>query len=96
MKLTLTSDNDEQLQRVTDSFRKEIKGGTGWHRLGYLMILLDENDKAEEIYSKLLDHTSADKQTELASLKNQLGIIKAKKSDYKTEQSLFEEAANIE
>jgi len=96
VKLMLTSDNDEQLQHVTDSLRKEIGGGTGWHRLGYLMILLDENKKAEEIYTKLLDHTSTDKHADLAAIYNQLGLINEKKGDYETALSFFLKVDDIE
>jgi tetratricopeptide (TPR) repeat protein len=96
VKLTLTNDSDEQLKHVTDSLRQEIGEGTGWHRLGYLMIMLDETEKAEEIYSKLLDITSADKQKERAILYNQFGIINENKSDYKTALSFFQKTADIE
>ncbi|CAF0860430.1 unnamed protein product [Didymodactylos carnosus] len=96
VKLILTNDNDEQLKRITDSLRKEIGEGTGWHRLGYLMIMLDEIDKAEKIYTRLLYQTSHDKWQNLAALNNQLGIISEKKGNYKNALSFFQNTRDIE
>ncbi|CAF3869873.1 unnamed protein product, partial [Rotaria sp. Silwood1] len=31
--LKLTSDDDQQLRRLTDHIREESSGGTGWHRM---------------------------------------------------------------
>ncbi|UJR34825.1 hypothetical protein I4U23_027606 [Adineta vaga] len=86
--LTLTNDNDEQLKRFTASLRKEIGEGNGWHQLGYLMIMLDKIDQAEEIYTRLLSQTSNDKRQNLAALNNQLGIISEKKDNFEGVTSL--------
>src|ERR1700722_4121970 len=38
VELALTSDDDPELQQLTEHMRKEIRGATGWHRLGQLLI----------------------------------------------------------
>jgi uncharacterized protein HemY len=48
--LSFTSNNDEQLQCLTEQIRKKTWGPAGWRRLGQLMVKIGEFDKAEEIY----------------------------------------------
>ena len=47
VELTLTSDNDPQLLALTKCISEEIKGSTGWDRLGNLMIKLGQFNKAK-------------------------------------------------
>ncbi|CAF0946802.1 unnamed protein product [Adineta ricciae] len=82
VQLALTSDNDEQLRQVTEQMKIEIEGGSDWHRLGHLMAKMDNFDKAEEIYSTLLEAADKTKLQELAPLYHQLGYVKKKKGDY--------------
>ncbi len=56
VKLILTSDTDEQLARVTEHLREQIKKETGWYGLGYLMAKMGEFDRAEEIYTLLTEN----------------------------------------
>ena len=35
--LKLTSEIDEELIKLANCLRQEIEGGTGWHRLAYLL-----------------------------------------------------------
>ncbi|UJR12859.1 hypothetical protein I4U23_017033 [Adineta vaga] len=56
MSLTLTSDNDKQLDAVTERIRKDsFPHANGWPRLGLVLIKMGQNEKAEEIYEILLD-----------------------------------------
>ena len=79
--LTLTSDNDEQLNQLTEHMRKTIQGPTGLHRLGTLMIKMGEFSKAEEIFVALASKASKSDRKQLASLQNQLGYIHDEKGD---------------
>jgi len=79
--LTLTSDNDEQLTQLTEHMRKATLGPTGLHRLGTLMIKMGEFNKAEDIFTTLLNTTSDSDRKQLASLQNQLGYINDEKGD---------------
>jgi tetratricopeptide (TPR) repeat protein len=56
--LTLTDDNDPQLQALTEQMREETREWTGWFRLGQLMIKLGQFNKAEELYEILLQQTT--------------------------------------
>jgi tetratricopeptide (TPR) repeat protein len=75
VELILTSDNDQQLQALTERMRHDIQG-TGFQRLGALMLELGQYDKALEVYETLLSatHSNADRQA-LSSVHNQLGAI---------------------
>lgn len=73
--LTLTSDNDGQLQRLAERLRTEIEGPNPFHRLGKLLIKMGELDKAQEICKTLLETISNVDLEQLVSLYNQLGYI---------------------
>ncbi|CAF3392408.1 unnamed protein product [Rotaria socialis] len=81
--LKLTSENDPQLTQLTKYIREKIRGGTGLHRMGALMHRMGEFNKAEEIYTILLEATSDDRK-ELAFLHHQLGYINDQKGDLTT------------
>ena len=72
----MTSDNDEQIQILTERLREETLGSTGWHRLGQLMIRIDEMEKAEEIYHILIDSTASSDEESRVYLYSQLGHTK--------------------
>lgn len=74
VKLVLTSDNDQQLDTLTERIRKETEGYTGWDRFGRLLITIGEFNKAEEVYQTLFYQTFDTHQK--AYLCNQLGITK--------------------
>ncbi|CAF1048279.1 unnamed protein product [Adineta steineri] len=73
--LKLTSDNDEQLAKVTEQMKTEIAGGTDWHALGHLMTKIDRFDKAEEVYKTLLETTDKKNSKDIAQLYHQLGYV---------------------
>jgi tetratricopeptide (TPR) repeat protein len=78
--LTLTGDNDPQLHALTERMQEETKGSTGWHRLGKLMVQLDQFNKAEELYEILLKQTTDER--EKAHLYGMLGGIKYSQREY--------------
>ncbi|CAF0922245.1 unnamed protein product [Adineta steineri] len=58
VELRSTSDDDQQLRLLTDRIRGEAGGGTGWQRLGILLLHIGQFDKAEELSNALLEQTS--------------------------------------
>ncbi|CAF1351267.1 unnamed protein product [Adineta steineri] len=58
VELQLTSDDDQQLRLLTDRIREEASSSTGWLRLGKLLLKIGQFNKAEELYSVLLEQTS--------------------------------------
>jgi tetratricopeptide (TPR) repeat protein len=79
-----------------DHIREEIGGGTGWHRLGNMMIRLGEYKKAEEVYETLLHSTQSDNQSEIAHLYHQLGFIQKEKGDLNTAQIYFQKTLKLQ
>ncbi|CAF0878240.1 unnamed protein product [Adineta steineri] len=79
VELELTSDDDEQLRVLTDRIRKEA-GGTGWQRLGKLLLKIGEFNKAKELYNVLLEQTS--NEGTKAFYYCQLGLVHYNQGDY--------------
>jgi tetratricopeptide (TPR) repeat protein len=95
--LTITNDNDEQLQQLKQYMRKETEKATGLERLGSLMMQMGQFDKAEKIYNTLYEIVSHDNdQKELATIYNQLGIISCEKHDLTNALSFYQKSLDIE
>jgi tetratricopeptide (TPR) repeat protein len=89
--LTLTDDNDPQLQALTERMREETSSGCeGWLRLGELMIKLGQFNKAEELYDILLQQKTDI--GEKANLFHQLGWIKTDQGKYEEAVEFYEKA----
>ncbi|CAF3531226.1 unnamed protein product [Adineta steineri] len=80
VELQLTSDDDQQLRVLTDGIREEAGGGTGWQRLGDLLLKIGQFNKAEELYNALLEQTS--NESEKGFYYGCLGFIKNDQGDY--------------
>ena len=80
VELTLTSDDDPQLRQLTENIRKETGGSTTWDRIGQLLFKLSQFDKAEELYTVLLETTSNERAK--ASYYINLGCAKNNQQDY--------------
>jgi tetratricopeptide (TPR) repeat protein len=94
--LTLTSDNDQQLDQLTQQMRKEIRGTTGLHRMGQLMIRMGHFNKAEEIYIQSLQTISDDDDpADLAHIHHQLGSISNEKGDLSSALSHYQQSLDI-
>jgi tetratricopeptide (TPR) repeat protein len=93
VELKLTADNDEQLRTLTEHIRKETSGETGWKRLGRLLIKLKQFDKAEELYTILLEQTLDE--GEKAQYYNNLGCIKDDQGDYETAIGYYKQGLAI-
>ncbi|CAF1594574.1 unnamed protein product [Adineta ricciae] len=93
VQLQLTADDDPQLRVLTDRIESEVRGSTGWQRLGTLLLKLGQLDKAEELYTVLLEQTS-DKSGR-ALYYHQLGYLKDDQGDFKTAIDYYEKALEI-
>ncbi|CAF0816398.1 unnamed protein product [Adineta steineri] len=94
VELQLTSDDDEQLRLLTDRIREEAGSGTGWQRLGNLLLKIDQFNKAEELYKVLLEQTSDE--NEKQHYYNQLGYVKDEQGDYEKAIWYYEQALEID
>ncbi|CAF1330574.1 unnamed protein product, partial [Rotaria magnacalcarata] len=92
VQLTITDDNDPQLSTLTNRIREEI-GGTGWHRMGKLMLQVGHFDQAEELYQELLKNASTD--SERALIYHQLGYLKIDQGKYPEAVKFYEESLEI-
>ncbi|UJR15061.1 hypothetical protein I4U23_002032 [Adineta vaga] len=92
--LTLTSDNDKELVALTDRIREEsFPDNEGWYRLGLVLIQMGHNNKAEEVYDKLLEQTI--NESDKASIYGQLGWIKYNQKQYHKALILYENSIFI-
>ncbi|CAF1310619.1 unnamed protein product [Adineta ricciae] len=93
VQLQLTADDDPQLRVLTDRIESEVGGGTGWQRLGNLLLKIRQLDKAEELYTTLLGQTS--NKSDRALYYHQLGYLKNAQGDYKMAIEYYEKALEI-
>ncbi|CAF1471574.1 unnamed protein product, partial [Adineta steineri] len=92
--LTPTTDNDPELNRLTDYIRqKSHPDAEGWYRLGSVLYKMGQFDKAEEIYQVLLDQTKDDRNK--APIYQQLGSIKNNHGKYEEAITLYEKSLAI-
>ena len=82
VELILINTNNEDLKQLTEYIRQQLSDFTKWERLGQLLIIMGNFDKAEEIFKILLQETFKDNEKIQSSLFYQLGNIKNKKGDY--------------
>ncbi|CAF1062420.1 unnamed protein product [Adineta steineri] len=90
IELELTSDDDQQLRLLTDHIREEAGSGTGWQRLGDLLITIGQFNKAEELYDVLLEQTSDEDEKPIYY--HQLGCIKDDQGEYEKAIWYYEQA----
>ncbi|CAF1055478.1 unnamed protein product [Adineta steineri] len=92
VELQLTADDDQQLRALTDRIREEA-GGTGWQRLGNLLLKIGQFNKAEKLYNALLEQTSDESET--AYYYNQLGFIHSNQGNYGKAIQYYEQGLKI-
>ncbi|CAF1106927.1 unnamed protein product [Adineta steineri] len=81
VELELTSDDDQQLRLLTDRIREETDDDdSGWQRLGNLLLIIGQLNKAEELFNVLLEQTSDE--SEKALYYGCLGSVKRNQGDY--------------
>ncbi|CAF3382081.1 unnamed protein product [Rotaria socialis] len=91
--LKLTSNDDNQLRQLTESIRREAVGPTGWARLGQMLLKIGQFEKAEELYTALLEQ--APTESDRALFYNQLGLMKYNQAKYKEAISFHEKSLKI-
>ncbi|CAF1275514.1 unnamed protein product [Adineta steineri] len=92
--LTLTTDNDPELNRLTDYIRQASHpDAEGWYRLGTVLIKMGQFDKAEDVYLVLLDQIKDDRNK--APIYQQLGSIKNNHGKYEEAITLYEKSLAI-
>ena len=84
IKLTLTSDSDQQLKLLTDFIRDESEQPDTYARLGRLMLKMGEYSKAEEIFRIALETSSSYQLSDIAVFYHQLGHVMIQKGDLTT------------
>jgi tetratricopeptide (TPR) repeat protein len=93
VELTLTSDNDPQLQDLTESMRDITDGPTGWFRLGRLMMKVAQFNKAQQVFEKILEQTTDEKQE--GEIYYCLGWIKKDQGKYTEAMKYYEKSLKI-
>ncbi|CAM2709760.1 unnamed protein product [Rotaria socialis] len=82
-----------ELEQVATVIRNEIRGPTGWYRLGKFLLKLGQFDAAEQLYMKLFERCVNDK--ERSTLYNQLGLVKNSEGEYLAALSYQEKSLQI-
>ena len=94
VELTLTSDNDEQLNALTEKFREKLTPyERGWSKLGALLINLGEFGKAHQLHETLLLQTNDD--IEKSDIYNQMGWIHRCNANYELAMSFSQKTLEI-
>ena len=93
--LTMPNTDDEQVRRLTDYTGQVTREEVGMHRMAKLMIVMDKIDKAQEIYSALLETTAEDDEKELAHLHHQLGYIDEQNGDLDSALAHYEQSLGL-
>ncbi len=94
VELTLTDDNDPQLQVLTKYMQeKTFSGRPGWSRLGMLLIKLGHFNQANQLYQILLKQSTDER--EKGDLYHMLGMIKDDQGEYAEAAEYLEKSIKI-
>ncbi|CAF4608806.1 unnamed protein product [Rotaria sp. Silwood2] len=93
VQLNLTADNDEQLVNLTATINDEI-GGSGWSRMGHLMLKVGDFNQAEELYNELLKNSSSDNESQ--HIYHKLGLLENDQGKYQEAVSFYEQSLKIQ
>ncbi|CAF3776600.1 unnamed protein product [Rotaria sp. Silwood1] len=93
VQLALTGKNDPQLAALMQCIKGELRGSTGWHRLGDLMLNVGHFNLAEELHNELLKNASSN--DDKAFTYHRLGITKSQQGQYKEAVSFYEKCLEI-
>ncbi|CAF1343638.1 unnamed protein product [Rotaria sordida] len=92
--LTLAGNQDDDFNKLTAHLRKELDYvGTGWTRLGQILIKLGEPAKAEHLYQLLLEKKSSD--GDKAHYNAELGTVYKAIGEYSKAITFYERAIDI-
>jgi tetratricopeptide (TPR) repeat protein len=94
VELTPTSDNDQDLRRLTDCIREGAHPDVeGWYRLGSVLLDMGQSEKAQQVYEILLAQASGE--SAKASIYVLLGSIKNRQGEYQKSIRFYQEALEI-
>ncbi|CAF1205064.1 unnamed protein product, partial [Rotaria magnacalcarata] len=93
VQLNITDESDPQLAGLTNRIKEEVRGPTGWHRMGKLMLEVGHFDQAEELYNELLQGASTD--SDRAHIYHQLGWLKDDQGKYPAAVKFYEKSLEI-
>lgn len=92
--LTLTADNDSYLAALAKCINEESSGTIGWERMGHLMHTLGESDKGEEVYRRLLEQSSNER--DISNYYHHLGVMKDRRGEYTEAIQFYEKSIAIQ
>ena len=93
--LSLTTDNDNDLQILTERIREEsFPYEQGWFRLGSVLYTMGQFGKAQQIYEMLLEQETVE--SEKAPAYHQLGLMKEQQGEYEEAITFYEKSISIE
>ena len=92
VKLTLTDQKDPQLTGLTQRMREELTG-SGWHRMGQLMLRVGQFNAAEQLYTELLKNT--DDERNISLYHHMLGWAKEDQGKYEEAVKYYEKSIEI-
>ncbi|CAF4146100.1 unnamed protein product [Rotaria magnacalcarata] len=73
---------------------EEVRGLTGWHRTGQLMLHVGHFDQTAELYQELLENASTD--SDRAHIYHHLGYLKNDQGKYPVAANFFKKSLEIE
>ncbi|CAF1061829.1 unnamed protein product [Rotaria sordida] len=91
--LTLTGNDNRDLNTLTVPLRKELNWATGWSRLSAILMKMGESSKAEQLYNILLENASSDE--ERSEYNHRLGCMYDNRGEYSKALSFYEKALHI-
>ncbi|CAF4097358.1 unnamed protein product [Rotaria sordida] len=91
--LTLTGNNNHDLNTLTAHIREELSDATGWSRLGEILIKLGHAAKSEHLYQILLEQAPSNKES--SHYIHQLGSVYNYMGQYSKALSSYEQSVEI-
>ncbi|CAF4653032.1 unnamed protein product, partial [Rotaria socialis] len=94
--LSLTSDTDPELMKLTDHLRQEIGGGSHLQQLGNLMLKMGKFDRAKYMFTTERNITNEGTWFEQIRFNHQLGYIFRENGEFVKALSYYEKALDIQ
>ncbi|CAF2078155.1 unnamed protein product [Rotaria magnacalcarata] len=94
VKLTLVSNDDAHLNKLTAHTREELIGTRGWSRVGNILIRMEQSTKAEQLFQLILANISTTDEDQ-ANYNYQLGCMYTVMKTYSKAISSYEQALKI-
>jgi tetratricopeptide (TPR) repeat protein len=92
--LTLTGEDDKDLQVLMDRIREEtFPDQEGWYRLGMMLRRMGRFDKSQQVYEALLDQTT--NESEKAPIYHQIAWTKYERGEYEEAITFYEKSLDI-